>query len=126
MTADVEQGTNVNVVSEDASLMEDIDVDDCKVKDESDVPPQGETEQSLPPPQEKAKAKTFMQKLVAFYRRYDFLILLILVVLLAKAYPPLGAEYLVPKITATWIAVMYIFCKFLRLMFYTYKGSRHG
>ena len=123
MTSDVEQGveqkqnggdvgttTTFSVVSEDASLMKDIDVDDCKIKDESGVPPQGETKQSLPPPQE--KAKSFTQRLVAFYCRYDFLILLILAVLLAKAYPPLGAELLAPNISATWIAVMYIFCKF--------------
>jgi hypothetical protein len=40
---------------------------------------------------------------------YDFLIGLIVVILLAKAYPPLGAKILKPKITATWVAVIYIF-----------------
>jgi len=44
-----------------------------------------------------------------FYVANEFLILIILVILLARAYPPIGAIYLAPKITATWIAVMFIF-----------------
>jgi len=35
--------------------------------------------------------------------------LAILAIILAKAYPPLGATYLKPKITASWIAVIFIF-----------------
>lgn len=45
----------------------------------------------------------------AFYRTNSFLILVICATLLAYAYPPLGAIYLAPQITATWIAVMFIF-----------------
>jgi len=45
------------------------------------------------------------------YAKYSFLILIVLAVALAKAYPPLGAIYLKPQITATWIAVIFIFCK---------------
>ena len=56
--------------------------------------------------------KSWCRKLIDFYNEYDFLILLIVVILLAYAYPPLGADYLQPQITATWIAVMFIFCKF--------------
>jgi sodium/bile acid cotransporter 7 len=37
------------------------------------------------------------------------LILIVLVILLAKLYPPLGAQYLAPDITATWLAVVFIF-----------------
>ena len=44
-----------------------------------------------------------------FYWENEFLILVILAICLAYAYPPLGATYLAPKITATWIAVVFIF-----------------
>jgi sodium/bile acid cotransporter 7 len=44
-----------------------------------------------------------------FYAKNSFLVLLLLAILLAYAYPPLGADYLQPKITATWIAVIIIF-----------------
>ena len=44
-----------------------------------------------------------------FYWDNEFLILIVFVILVAKAYPPLGAIYLAPQITATWIAVMFIF-----------------
>jgi solute carrier family 10 (sodium/bile acid cotransporter), member 7 len=52
---------------------------------------------------------TLRQKLVAFYWEQEFLILIIVAILLAKAYPPLGADYLKPDITSTWIAVIIIF-----------------
>ena len=45
----------------------------------------------------------------AVYARHSFLILVIIAILLAYAWPPLGAIYLAPDITATWIAVMFIF-----------------
>jgi len=51
----------------------------------------------------------FRTRLVTFYGTNEFLILIVIVILLAKAYPPLGAIYLVPQVTATWIAVMFIF-----------------
>lgn len=44
-----------------------------------------------------------------FYAANAFLILIVIVILLAYAYPPLGAKYLAPQITATWIAVVIIF-----------------
>uniref|UniRef100_A0A7S4N788 Sodium/bile acid cotransporter n=1 Tax=Odontella aurita TaxID=265563 RepID=A0A7S4N788_9STRA len=44
-----------------------------------------------------------------FYNANSFLVLVLVVILLAYAYPPLGAVYLAPQITATWIAVMFIF-----------------
>ena len=47
------------------------------------------------------------------YATHSFLIGIIIVILIAKAYPPLGAIYLYPQITATWIAVMFIFGKFI-------------
>jgi len=52
---------------------------------------------------------TFCQKALAFFWEYEFLILVACAILLALAYPPLGAEYLAPEITATWLAVCFIF-----------------
>jgi hypothetical protein len=43
----------------------------------------------------------------------DFLFLVIVSICVARAYPPLGAEYVYPDITATWVAVMLIFSKLL-------------
>ena len=43
------------------------------------------------------------------YAANSFLILVVCAILLALAYPPLGAVYLAPQITATWIAVVFIF-----------------
>ena len=48
-------------------------------------------------------------KLISWYFEYEFLVLIVVAILLAKAYPPIGAEYLKPDITATWIAVVLIF-----------------
>jgi sodium/bile acid cotransporter 7 len=53
--------------------------------------------------------KKFAKGLCAFYWKNEFLILIVLAILLARAYPPLGAIYLAPKITATWVAVIFIF-----------------
>jgi hypothetical protein len=44
-----------------------------------------------------------------FYHDFEILILFGVAVLIAKIYPPLGSIYLCPKITATWIAVVFIF-----------------
>ncbi len=45
----------------------------------------------------------------SFYNKNSFLVLVVFAILIAYAYPPLGAEYLRPDITATWIAVLFIF-----------------
>lgn len=49
------------------------------------------------------------QRLTNFYFKYDFPILILLAIGLAKLYPPLGALYLAPQITASWVAVMIMF-----------------
>ena len=46
-----------------------------------------------------------------FYKKNSLLIRAIFGILIAYAYPPLGAQYLQPQITATWIAVLIIFGK---------------
>lgn len=56
-----------------------------------------------------SKLALFQQKCIQFYWVNEFLILVVIVICLAKAYPPLGAEYLYPQITATWMAVIFIF-----------------
>jgi sodium/bile acid cotransporter 7 len=61
------------------------------------------------PDEELSCLQTYWKKLAAFYFTYEFLVLVVLVILLARAYPPLGATYLAPQITATWIAVVFIF-----------------
>ena len=54
------------------------------------------------------------KRATAFYFANEFIVLVIISIILAKAYPPLGADYLKPQITASWIAVILIFCKFCR------------
>lgn len=55
---------------------------------------------------------TCWQRSVQFYWDNEFVILIVVVILLARAYPPLGAVYLAPQITATWIAVVFIFGRY--------------
>lgn len=59
--------------------------------------------------QQPSKCQIAWKKFVDFYWENEFLILVVLAILLARAYPPLGAVYLAPQITATWIAVIFIF-----------------
>lgn len=68
---------------------------------------ENEEEDAVEKPKE--PSSSFWTRLVNFYFTYEFLILVLLVILLARAYPPLGADYLQPEITATWIAVIFIF-----------------
>jgi len=55
----------------------------------------------------------FFQKiwscLCGIYGTHAFLIKIAVAVGIAAAYPPLGAKYLAPQITATWVAVVIIF-----------------
>jgi solute carrier family 10 (sodium/bile acid cotransporter), member 7 len=56
-----------------------------------------------------AKPKTARQRLASLYWGNEFLILVVISIGLAYAYPPLGAEHVQPDITATWLAVIFIF-----------------
>jgi hypothetical protein len=51
--------------------------------------------------------KTFF---IDLYETNHFLLKAILAIIIAKLYPPLGAEILYPQITGQWCAVMFIFC----------------
>ncbi|CAB9523234.1 bile acid cotransporter 7 [Seminavis robusta] len=54
--------------------------------------------------------QTICDGIVDFLRTNSFVIKAGLAICLAKLYPPLGAIYLCPQITATWLAVIFIFC----------------
>jgi hypothetical protein len=56
-----------------------------------------------------SKCRRVWDRAVTFYWDNEFVCLVVLVILLARAYPPLGATYLAPNITSTWIAVIFIF-----------------
>jgi solute carrier family 10 (sodium/bile acid cotransporter), member 7 len=57
----------------------------------------------------KVTKSSWLRAILAFYLTYDFPIHILIAIGLAKAYPPLGADYLNPKITAAWIATGIIF-----------------
>jgi sodium/bile acid cotransporter 7 len=56
-----------------------------------------------------SKCKQIWNAWCKFYNKNEFIIQVIIAILLARAYPPLGADYLQPDITSTWICVLFIF-----------------
>ena len=58
--------------------------------------------------------QTWKEKFVHFYAKEGLLIEVLMAILLARAYPKLGAIYLFPEVTAHWIAVIIIFCECTR------------
>lgn len=58
---------------------------------------------------EETRQQQSKRRIVSFFFTYDFPIAILIVIGLAKAYPPLGAVYLVPNITATWVAIILMF-----------------
>lgn len=62
-----------------------------------------------PEPEKVNGFRAFLLFLSNFYAKNSFLVLLLAAILLAYAYPKLGADYLAREITATWIAVVIIF-----------------
>jgi solute carrier family 10 (sodium/bile acid cotransporter), member 7 len=56
-----------------------------------------------------AAASSWGRRAWDFYTKQEFLILVVLAIPLARLYPQLGAYYLHPKYTATWLAVSFIF-----------------
>jgi len=71
--------------------------------DETDV------ETGTNPEKVKSCYKRLWKRWRNIYAANSFLILVVCAILLGLAYPPLGAVYLAPQITATWIAVVFIF-----------------
>ncbi len=84
------------------ALIDNIVTKDDEEEPTKDTPSDEETA-------EKSGIKKCCDCLIKFYWTNEFLILILLAILIAFAYPPLGAIYLAPKITATWVAVMFIF-----------------
>ena len=74
-----------------------------------------DTETPMPP--------TWLKRAISIYWMHEFLVLMVVVILVAKAYPPLGAEYLQPKITAKWIAVIIIFGAFWNCTRLTFRSD---
>jgi predicted Na+-dependent transporter len=60
-------------------------------------------------PKESSLCQKFSRRLGDYYRKNEVFTLSILSIVLAKVYPRLGAIYLCPHITSTWLAVIYIF-----------------
>jgi sodium/bile acid cotransporter 7 len=89
--------TQVEKVNEEETLVVD------EMQDEQGIRHQADNDE------EPSKCHSCCHKLIDFYFTYEFLILVVVVILLARAYPPLGAVYLAPQYTATWIAVIFIF-----------------
>ncbi|KAL3809800.1 hypothetical protein ACHAXA_003037 [Cyclostephanos tholiformis] len=63
---------------------------------------------SLPPSSSRVKRRP-IDRCSSIYDKNSFLILVVLAILLAYAYPPLGATYLYPDVTSDWVAVIVIF-----------------
>ncbi|GKY93562.1 hypothetical protein MPSEU_000323600 [Mayamaea pseudoterrestris] len=59
--------------------------------------------------EDSSRSRRYYKRLCQLLETNHFLIAFILSILLARAYPPLGAVYLHPKITASWVAVVIIF-----------------
>ena len=57
--------------------------------------------------------KDIWNQLKQIYRKETLLVEVLIVIMLAKIYPRIGTDFVFPEITAHWIAVMTIFCKFL-------------
>lgn len=70
-----------------------------------------EQEDATEPPEQ--PQRTCVQAIKHSYFQNQFLIHLLIAICVARAYPTLGVKYVAPKITAGWIAVAIIFCKYL-------------
>ena len=64
---------------------------------------------------------TCKQLLWELYEKERLLLEVTVAIILAYLYPPLGAIYLFPEITAHWIAVIIIFCESQSLGYTCYR-----
>ena len=86
---------------------EDVEVDAADPHDETKKV--GETTDQNDDNEDDKEKVSLCRRILDFCYAYQFPLLILLAIILAKAYPPLGAIYLQPQITATWIAVILIF-----------------
>jgi len=81
--------------------------------DESNPTLQATDQESTSKAEIEESPKSCMRKVwtlfVKFLNDNSFVVEIIAVIILAYIYPPLGAEYLAPQVTASWIAVVLIF-----------------
>jgi hypothetical protein len=92
----------------------------AKYPDDSNV---GDESEQAPDEIERSFYRRLRDRCFHFYWTNEFICLVVVVILLAYAYPPLGAEYLAPDITATWIAVILIFSKWLYYRYIAFNAS---
>ena len=100
---------------DDADVLNDGTASSPEYKNDNHILPQSESAVNkepvdllqLEPPQ--PRIKRICQTAGRIYHQNSFLILVSCALLLAYAYPPLGAIYVAPHVTATWIAVIFIF-----------------
>jgi sodium/bile acid cotransporter 7 len=99
-------GAAVAATTDDATTTADVNAPTTTpdVADGKDTPSDSKEEE-----EENTRCQRYMRNIFAFYWTNEFLILIVVAILLARAYPPLGADYLQPDITATWLAVCFIF-----------------
>eukprot|EP00934_Nitzschia_sp_Nitz4_P006358 Nitzschia sp. Nitz4//scaffold50_size126154//8693//10152//NITZ4_003667-RA/size126154-processed-gene-0.27-mRNA-1//1//CDS//3329553644//6348//frame0 len=108
--------TNGRAVQEDDDVTREVDQEQCEDQDQQ---PSAPAVAEYPygdgphPPQPEGGLRYYTKfcwtRLLQFYNENDFVCMIAVSICLAKLYPPLGAEYLAPEITATWIAVIFIF-----------------
>lgn len=108
--AEIETGK----IADDSKLEEAGSTEESDEKGDQDGQKGGAEEIASSGENEKSKSlcKRVWDRLLLFYGNNDFLCLVVTAIFLARAYPPLGAEYLQPDITSTWIAVIFIFGTF--------------
>jgi sodium/bile acid cotransporter 7 len=82
---------------------------DDKDEDQQEKGKKEKKEETVEEKEGKSRLQRVLRGIFAFYVGNQFPLHIMLAILLAWAYPPLGAEYLKPEITATWIAVAIIF-----------------
>lgn len=95
--------------NDQASNMEQGESKKPQVTAEQPQAPEDQPEQQEEGEEEVGVCRKIANALCRFYNKNDFITQIIIVILLARAYPPIGAEYLQPQITATWICVVFIF-----------------
>lgn len=57
---------------------------------------------------------TSWETLIDFFNRNSLVVLIFCAITFSYIYPALGAVYLHPNITASWVAVLVIFCEYLK------------
>jgi len=95
--------------------MVDENISPSENADESNPALQATDQESTSKAEIEESPKSCMRKVwtlfVKFLNDNSFVVEIIAVIILAYIYPPLGAEYLAPQVTASWIAVVLIFGK---------------